>query len=171
MSITSTSSSEIVVTGVDALIDLLKKTGQIDVTEAAKKLKYPVDTIQNWVDFLVEEKIIGIEYNLTTPSIYLITSQQNKNKKSDSGKEFDLGHDLDSGRDLYLGKELSNYKQDFQNNLQINKSKEGSNTDWKNHISAKLESMKLFFFREAEKRELKEPAKLWEEYKQKTIME
>jgi hypothetical protein len=153
MSLSNASGSEVVVTGVDALIDLLKKIPQIDVPEAAKKLKYPIETVQSWVDFLVEEKIIGIEYNLTTPRIYLILDQKSKKVQIDLGKEF------------------GNYKHDFQNNLQ-RKNKIGSKNEfeWKNHISVKLEFMKQFFFSEAEKRELKEPAKLWEEYKQKTII-
>lgn len=153
MSLNNTSSSEVVVTGVDALVELLKKTGQISVPDAAKKLKYPVDTIQSWVDFLVEEKIIGIEYNLTTPSIHLI-NQQGKDKKNDLKKEF------------------NEYKKDFQNNSKRkNGSGDNPGKEWKNHISFKLDALKHFFFAEAEKRELKDPDKLWEEYKQKTIMD
>lgn len=153
MSLINTSNSEVVMTGVDALIDLLKKVNQIDVPEAAKKLRYPLETVQSWVDFLVEEKLVGIEYNLTTPHIYLIADQKSKKERIDLGREF------------------GNYKQEFQNSLQKrNKSGNKSEFEWKNHISIKLEFMKQFFFSEAEKRELKDPAKLWEEYKQKTLI-
>ena len=151
MPLISGSSSEVVVTGVDSLIDLLKKTNQITVPDAAKKLRYPMDTVQSWVDFLVEEKIVGIEYNLTTPTIYLLSDRKSKKEEIDLGKEF------------------GNYKQDFQSNVR-NKSGNKAEFEWKNHISVKLELMKPFFFAEAEKRNLKEPTKLWEEYKQKTLV-
>jgi len=55
----------------DELFDLVKQNRKISVEEAAKKLKIPLATIQALVDFLVEEKIFGIEYKFTTPYIYL----------------------------------------------------------------------------------------------------
>jgi hypothetical protein len=148
MTILGETSSEVVVTGVDALIDLLKKTKQIDVPDAAKKLKYPIETVQSWVDFLVEEKMIGIEYNLTTPRIFLL---EQGNSKSD--KQVDIG------------KEFGGLKSEFSQMRKDSKAE----FDWKNHISYKLETMKPFFIAESQKRELKDIGKLWEEYKQKTL--
>ncbi len=55
----------------DELFDLVKQKHKISVEEAAKILKIPLATIQALVDFLVEEKIFGIEYKFTTPYIYL----------------------------------------------------------------------------------------------------
>ena len=55
----------------DELFDLVKQTRKISIEEAAKSLKIPLTTIQALVDFLVEEKIFGIEYKFTTPYIYL----------------------------------------------------------------------------------------------------
>ena len=55
----------------DELFDLVKRSKKISVEEAAKELKVPNVTVQTLVDFLVEEKIFGIEYKFTTPYIYL----------------------------------------------------------------------------------------------------
>lgn len=55
----------------DELLELVSKHKKISVEEAAKKLKMPVASVQALVDFLVEEKVFGIEYKFTTPYIYL----------------------------------------------------------------------------------------------------
>lgn len=55
----------------DELLELVKKSKKIPVEEAAKKLKMPVATMQALVDFLVEERIFGIEYKFTTPYVYI----------------------------------------------------------------------------------------------------
>ena len=57
-------------TTADELLDLVKKSRKISVEEASKKLKMPLATVQALVDFLVEERIFGIEYKFTTPYIY-----------------------------------------------------------------------------------------------------
>ena len=61
----------IIRTAADELLELVKKSKKISVEEAAKKLNMPIFTIQSLVDFLVEEKVFGIEYKFTTPFIYL----------------------------------------------------------------------------------------------------
>lgn len=55
----------------DELLELVRKSKKISVEEAAKKLKMPAASVQALVDFLVEEKVFGIEYKFTTPYIYL----------------------------------------------------------------------------------------------------
>ena len=55
----------------DELLELVKKSKKISVEEASKKLKMPAASVQALVDFLVEEKVFGIEYKFTTPYIYL----------------------------------------------------------------------------------------------------
>lgn len=55
----------------DELLELVRKSRKISVEEAAKKLKIPIASVQALVDFLVEEKVFGIEYKFTTPYIYL----------------------------------------------------------------------------------------------------
>ena len=57
-----------ITTGVDALLELLKSTEKIAMPDAAKKLNVPLDTLQSWVDFLVEERIIGDIHSWDTES-------------------------------------------------------------------------------------------------------
>ena len=54
----------------DELFELVKKKSRISVEDAAKQLGIPIETIQALVDFLVEEKVFGVEYKFTTPYIY-----------------------------------------------------------------------------------------------------
>ena len=49
-------------TGVDSLLALLREKDKISIDEAAKILKTPSKAVQSWVDFLVEERILGLEY-------------------------------------------------------------------------------------------------------------
>ncbi len=65
-------------TDVDDFLDLIRKKGKITLAEAAKELKVSSRTIQAWTDFLVEEKIVGIEYKFTTPYVFLNTEQEEK---------------------------------------------------------------------------------------------
>jgi len=77
------SDDAILKTVADELLELVKAHKKISVEEAAKKLKAPLTTIQSLVDFLVEEKIFGIEYEFTTPYIY----PYKENIKGAKGKE------------------------------------------------------------------------------------
>src|SRR3989338_1934495 len=61
----------IIRTVADELFELVKKKEKISVEDAAKSMKMSVSTVQALVDFLVEEKIFGIEYKFTTPYVYL----------------------------------------------------------------------------------------------------
>lgn len=58
-------------TSADELLELVRKSGKISVEGAAKKLRMPLASVQALVDFLVEEKIFGIEYKFTTPYVYI----------------------------------------------------------------------------------------------------
>jgi phage antirepressor YoqD-like protein len=58
-------------TAADELVELVKAQKSISVEDVSKKLGMPITTVQALVDFLVEEKIFGIEYKFTTPYIYL----------------------------------------------------------------------------------------------------
>ncbi len=57
-------------TDVDSFIELVKKKKKLTINEAAKELNVPLETVQAWTDFLVEEKILGVEYKFTTQYIY-----------------------------------------------------------------------------------------------------
>ena len=140
--------SQVITTGVDRLIEFLKGKGQIELSKVAKRLQMPSDTIQNWVDFLVEEKIVGIEYKFTTPYIYLI----DKHVKNSKQKSF------------------AELKAAFKTNTReskINDSK--SEFLWQNQVTNTLEGKKDFFIKEAEKRKLQNIETLWENYKAKAI--
>ena len=56
-------------TGVDQLIRLVKERGKIEIGAAAKELKQPQRTIEDWAHVLEEEKLITIDYKLT--KVYL----------------------------------------------------------------------------------------------------
>ncbi|MFA6888675.1 MAG: hypothetical protein WC254_04215 [Candidatus Woesearchaeota archaeon] len=69
-------------TEVDAFLELVKKYKKVSLIDAAKEMKVPIQTIQLWTDFLVEEGIVGIEYKFTTPYVFI---QEEKKGKSGLG--------------------------------------------------------------------------------------
>jgi len=68
----------VLTTSADELYNLVKSRKKISVEDASKILRLPMNIVQSLVDFLVEEKIFGIEYKFTTPYIYI---SQEKGKK------------------------------------------------------------------------------------------
>lgn len=127
-------------TGVDQLVSYLKFHEPTNINDLAKALNTTPKIIESWAEFLIEEKIIGIEYRLTTPYLYLITDDKNKDINY-FRKEF-------QGQDNSLNESMKEY-------------------NWKNYILQVIENHKTFFIREAKKRRLQNPEKLWEEYKNK----
>src|SRR3989338_6336391 len=72
----------------DELLELVGKHKKISVEDASKKLKMPAASVQALVDFLVEEKVFGIEYKFTTPYIYLYKEGVKQAKgKENSGRQ------------------------------------------------------------------------------------
>lgn len=69
-------------TEVDAFLELIKKNKKVSLIDAAKEMNVPLQTIQLWTDFLVEEGIVGIEYKFTTPYVFM---QEEKKGKSALG--------------------------------------------------------------------------------------
>ncbi len=65
-------------TEVDAFLELVKKNKKISLIDAAKEMKVPIQTIQLWTDFLVEEGIVGIEYKFTTPYVFMQEERKGK---------------------------------------------------------------------------------------------
>jgi hypothetical protein len=59
-------------TDVDGFLELVRMNKKLSVQDAAHQMKVSQKTIQAWVDFLVEENILGIEYKFTMPYVYLI---------------------------------------------------------------------------------------------------
>lgn len=141
-------------TGVDELLDLLRKVEKITLADAAQKLNISQGLLQSWVDFLVEEEILGIEYKFTKPIIYL--NRPVEEKKVQVKEEPVVG--------------IGGYKQDFR--LRAAEKKipiEKIDFLWKDHVKESLNRKRDLFFREAKKRNLPNVDNLWRIYNEKTL--
>ncbi|MBD3209515.1 hypothetical protein GF367_03805 [Candidatus Woesearchaeota archaeon] len=135
----------------DTLLELLKKKGKLSLSEASKELGIEESTIKLWVDFLVEEKVIGIEYKFTKPYIYL-------NKPKDDGKGKIINEEQIN---------IKTFKDQFEHRAAASSiPKQQVGFLWKDHVLNQLELEKPFFFREARKRGLDDIDQLWEAYRQ-----
>ena len=135
---------ETITTDVDKLINVLKEEGKLELSQLAKRIKVSEDIVQQWVDFLVEEKIVSVDYNFTKPIVSIV---ENKNE---------MGEDQ---------KDIKKYKKSFKEKSA--KDKGNAEYLWRQHIVENVETMKVFFFEEARKRHLENAKELWEEYKAK----
>jgi len=124
--------SAILTTSADQLVEFVKSKEKVTIEETAKTLKIPEKTVQALVDFLVEEKILGIEYKFTTPYIYL--SKKNfkepifirkkeapillsKEEFYEKAKSRNISYQkIESLWRKYLEKQLRNVKEDFYEN-------------------------------------------------------
>jgi len=141
-------------TDVDRLLELLKTKGEMSLSDAAKELKIPLKTVQAWVDFLVEEKILGIEYKFTSPNIYLNTGVNTLTKKKKEQFNISLGY----------------FKDNFIARARENKIPEPKIlTLWESHLMNKLELIKEFFYQEARHRHVQNIDEHWEEYKEEVL--
>jgi hypothetical protein len=141
-------------TGVDDLLDLLRRVNKITLPDAAQKLGISQALLQSWVDFLVEEEILGIEYKFTKPIIYL--NKPAEEKKASVKEEAEAS--------------LEAYKQDFklrasQKSIPVEK----IGFLWKDHAKDALGRRRDFFFREAKKRNLPNIETLWRIYNEKIL--
>ncbi len=73
-------------TGVDKLVSLIENRKRVSTTEAAKALGVSTAVIDEWADFLEEEKLISIEYKLATT--YLVERKLSKKEVVKKAKEF-----------------------------------------------------------------------------------
>jgi DNA repair exonuclease SbcCD ATPase subunit len=73
-------------TGVDKLVKLIEEKKKISTGDAAKALGVSKSVIDEWSDFLEEEKIISIEYKLATT--YLVERKLSKKEVVKKAKEF-----------------------------------------------------------------------------------
>lgn len=139
---------DIVTTGVDDLLALLKEVDKIPMLDASKKLKVPTETLQSWVDFLVEEKIVGLEYKFTKPYIYL--NRDAVTKKNDSLPS------LSEIKSVYI-KRAKDKKIPLQQIPAL----------WDAHIRQELTFMEPYFNERAQKKgvqDLVKRKKLWNDY-------
>jgi predicted ArsR family transcriptional regulator len=141
--------AEVIKTGVDELLELLKTVSKISIADAALKLGVSPALVQSWVDFLVEEEIVGVEYKFTKPLIYL-------NKAPAQAAFSDLQEPEPS---------FQNFKEEYwKRALDKNIPEERIDFFWKNHLKEVAESRKDFFMREANRRRLENVEELWNSY-------
>ncbi len=138
-------------TGVDELLALLASGERLSVPDVAKRLKQSEQTVQNWVDFLVEEKLLGIEYKFTTPFIYRNAPQKRFAQKQESVAEL---------REQFLARAA-------EKNIPADKLAEL----WEHHLLAAIESKQALFTQEAQKRNLHDIPQLWRRYVERVIGE
>ena len=140
-------------TSADELFDLVKKSKKISVEDAVKILKLPHKTVQGLVDFLVEEKIFGLEYKFTTPYIYL--------SKSDFGKKLTKITDKISPI-----KKLTTKEDFYAKAKQRGLSHEKIEGLWRKYLNQNLSYIKNEFFQKAKSRNVPENKieNLWMKY-------
>jgi chromosome segregation ATPase len=78
-------------TGVDRLVELINQDKRISIEDAAKKLGISKVVIQEWADFLEEEKIISIEYKFSKTFLVQrrLTHEEVKEKEKEYSTEKD----------------------------------------------------------------------------------
>ena len=138
-----------VTTGVDDLLAYLRGKDRVALQDAATVLNVNIDTVQAWVDFLVEEKILGIEYKFTKPFIYL--NREEKLKKTKIIEQTSIT--------------LDQLKQEYEEHArmkQIPSSKIPAL--WAAHVQEALSRKKMYFMEQANRRRADDPEKLWDEY-------
>jgi hypothetical protein len=77
---------ELILTGVDVLLDYVKKKGKVTVKDAAKIIGYPVSVIEDWANILEEEGLISIEYKFTKTFLVNKSITQKKEVKKEIRK-------------------------------------------------------------------------------------
>ncbi|MFH1212402.1 MAG: hypothetical protein V1659_05770 [Candidatus Woesearchaeota archaeon] len=146
----------IITTGVDELIEILKSRDKMPISDAARLLKTPLSVVQSWVDFLVEEKILGVEYKFTKPYIYLNRPDEEKTKETG-----------EKNREKQKSQNIQSFKDNFKEKAREKNIPESKvHYLWQNHIMREVELKKQFFFIEAKKRDFFDAEELWTRYKQ-----
>ncbi|MGV8141405.1 MAG: winged helix-turn-helix domain-containing protein [Candidatus Woesearchaeota archaeon] len=143
---------DVVKTGVDELLEFLAHNAKTPLSEVATKLKLDVGVVQAWVDFLVEEGIIGIEYRFTTPYIYLNKVVE---KKQETVQEKEENYNIQYFKEQFWAKARSNNIPDKQIDML-----------WKNHVIQALDLQKKYFFFEAQRRKINDIEQAWQEYRE-----
>ncbi len=129
-------------TGVDRLVDLINLEKKISVDDAANKLGISKVVIQEWADFLEEEKIISIEYSFS--KTFLVIRKLSHDEVKEKEKAFS------SEKDAFVRK--------VENSL---KNMEGESVGLEK-IKAEFENIKKNIGGEVEK--VKEEVKQLEKY-------
>lgn len=139
-------------TDIDQLLNLLKREDKLSMEEVASRLSVTLNVVQTWVDFLVEEGIIGVEYKFTKPFVFLIREK----------KEEPLEEAEEPGWEKYK-------KKFYMEALEKNLPEDQIAPSWRQKLESLLEGKKEFFFSEASRRGLKIIPAAWEDYKKKVL--
>ncbi len=137
-------------TGVDDLIRYLRGKGKQSIKDVAKAIHVPDKTLQLWVDFLVEERVVGLEYNFMKPYIFLNEDETEKKKT----KVLDLAY----------------FKKQFFETARKKKiSDEQIEELWQRHIKSYFTRLKTYFLFEIKKRNFahQDPEKVFNTYIEK----
>ena len=107
-------------TGVDNLIRLVKERGRVEIGTAAKELKLPARTTEDWAHVLEEEGIITVEYKLTkvylvwrTPEVKEVEQKREKLEEKTTGAREEIEQLLTRVEEG--GKSLSAMQEDIAN--------------------------------------------------------
>ena len=142
--------ASIIRTVADELFELVKKNGKISVEDAAKILKIPLATLQSLVDFLVEEKVFGIEYKFTTPYVYLYK----ENLKEAKGKEKSFAKELVTKEHFYQMAKEKNIPYEHIEGL------------WRKYLQQNITNIREEFLRKVKEKNIPEEKteELWKKY-------
>jgi len=136
-------------TGVDDLLNLLKGYDKIPLQDAAAKLNIPLKILQTWVDFLVEEKVISVEYKFTQPYIYINRVEEEKKQEKHLASLEEIKNDF------------------FERAKKKNFSQEQIELLWKRKLNIEIIRHKDYFFRYAGVKKLNNIELLWKEFCEK----
>lgn len=137
-------------TDVDMLVSLVKEKGKISVEQAAHLLKIKLSVIQKWVDFLLEEGVLGVEYKFVTPYIYF-------NKSLDENPSV-----LEESEGTYVQDKEEFFEKASAKGL----NKERINSLWKNYLDSNLQDIKDHFYLKARAKNISDNKldQLWSQY-------
>ena len=141
--------NDVLKTSADDLYELVKSRKKISVEEASKILKIPMNVVQALVDFLVEERVFGIEYKFTTPYVYI---SQEHPKEAQVQKSF--------------AKNLITKEEFFEKAKSRSMPFEKVNELWKKYIEQNIKNIRDEFYAKARQRGLNKEQidLLWEKY-------
>jgi chromosome segregation ATPase len=83
---------EVINTGVDKLVKLVKEKGKISIKQASKLLGVDEETTEDWAQFLEDGGLLSIEYKFTVP--YLVGKKLTKSEIEENVKEVKEGKDI-----------------------------------------------------------------------------
>ena len=78
--------SDLIQTGADKLIDLVREKKEISIKEAGKLLGVDSSVIEDWANFLEEESLVSVNYKVTVP--YISDRKLSKKELQEKVKNF-----------------------------------------------------------------------------------